>query len=498
MRQLVRGVFPFLSSRSAWNSSEGYGSRMQYVLFLYVILVAATGVCAAAPGDSLTVQEVYLIGHKKTRPRVIFREMTFGQGQRIAVADFREAVHNSYNNLMNTGLFVRADITYDTSQLVAEGRMPVIVNLKETWYIYPVPQFELADRNFNVWWNEQGRSLDRVNIGGKLTYYNFTGQRDRLRLGFTTGYTRSVEASYRFPYLNRAASIGLSTSFSHAQRREQNYLTRNNRQEFYADPDNFVYKRDAVEVALSYRRRIYVTHTVELGWRRASVADTIGRILNPEFFGGGRTSQRYFRLGYAFTNDRRDVRNYPWRGKYVALGIAKDGLGLHGERDGLEVYGDYRRFVSFGKAKRYSLNYSLAGKYSLIRTRQPFLENRAIGFGSNGLIGYQFYVVDGLDMLIWRLGLRRELLQTKLKFGKFVPFENFRIVPLRLLVNVQFNQGVANAPFVDTSNRLNNNLLTGMGAGIDVVLFFDMVAGIQYNRNHLGEGGVYLNLNVGF
>ena len=464
-----------------------------FLLFLFALLSL---VSQAGPGDSLLIQEVHLVGHKKTRPRVVFREMTFGRGDRLAVADFEQEVMRSYNNLMNTGLFVSASIVYDTTQLEPGGRMAVIVNMRETWYIYPVPVFELADRNFNVWWNEQERSLDRVNVGGKLTYYNFTGQRDKLKLEFTTGYTRSLQASYGFPYLNRAGSIGLNVNVNFLRRREQNYLTRANRQEFYADPDNFVYQNAVVQIGLSYRRRIYVSHDVALGWRRSEIADTIGRILNPEFFGGGRTQQKYFRIGYDFTNDRRDVRNYPWRGKYYSFGIAKEGLGVYGERDGLEVHADYRRFVPFGK--HFSLNYGLAGKYSIIRTRQPFLENRAIGFGNNGLIGYQFYVVDGLDMLIWRLGLRRELFKTKLDLGKLVFIDAFRYIPLRMLVNLQFNQGVANAPFVDGSNRLNNRLLTGVGAGIDVILYYDMVGGIQYNRNHLGEGGVYLNFNMAF
>ncbi len=465
-------------------------------LLAILLLLALPLLSRAAPGDTLTVEEVILLGHRKTRPRVVFREMSFGSGDRIAADEFPEEVGRSYNNLMNTGLFTAAELTYDSTDVRNGGRVVVIVTLHETWYIYPVPVFELADRNFNVWWTEQERSLDRVNVGGKLTYYNFTGQRDRLKVGFTTGYTRSLEASYGFPYLNKAGSIGLDVNFGYLRRREQNFLTRDNRQEFYSDPNSFVYRRSNLDLGFSYRRKIYVSHNVNLGWRQSEVADTIGRVMNPDFFGGGRTSQRYFRVAYDYQNDHRDIRNYPWNGEFFSLGIAKEGLGIYGERDGLEIHGDYRRYIPFGK--HYSFNYALAGKYSLIRTRQPFLENRAIGFGNNGLIGYQFYVVDGLDMLIWRVGLRREILKTKIDLGKFVFIDAFRRIPLRALLSVQFNQGIGNAPFVDSSNALNNILLTGVGAGIDVVLYYDMVAGVQYNRNHLGEDGFYLNLNLSF
>ena len=484
----------YYRSRPVVGVARAESMRLFYLLGVLLLPLLAG---AAAPGDSVLVEDVLLIGHKKTRPRVVFREMNFGRGDRVAVADFPEIVGQAYNNLMNTGLFASVTIGYDTLALTGERPLIVSVVMRETWYIYPVPVFELADRNFNVWWTEENRSLDRVNVGGKLTYYNATGRRDRLRVGFTTGYTRALEASYRLPYLNRAGSIGLEVSYSNLRRREQNYLTRMNRQEFYEDPDSFVYRRSQAGVSLTYRRRIFIRHELSVGRRQSRIADTIARVLNPEFYGGGRSGQKYFRIGYDFTNDRRDIRNYPWKGKLLSVGIAKEGLGIYGERDGLEVHGDYSRFVPFGR-QRYSLNYGVSGKYSLIRTRQPFLENRAIGFGNRGLIGYQFYVVDGLDMLIWRIGLRRELFKTKLDLGKLVFIDAFRYVPLRLLFNVQLNQGLANAPFADNSNRLNNTLLTGVGAGIDAVLFYDMVAGLQYNRNHLGEGGVYLNVNLSF
>ena len=468
--------------------------RLFYLLIFIFIGSVASG--AVAPGDSVRVGEVLLVGHKKTRPRVVFREMTFGTGDRVAVADFPLMVAQSYNNLMNTGLFASVRIGYDTLALEGKRELLVTVDMRETWYIYPVPVFSLADRNFNVWWTEQGRSLDRVNVGGKLTYYNFSGQNDRIKLGFTTGYTRSLEAGYSFPYLNRAGSIGLSVEYNSLKRREQNYLTVNNKQEFYADPNAFVYSREGVGVNLNYRRKLYISHNLTMGYRRSTIADTIGRVLNPDFYGGGRTSQRYFRIGYDFQNDRRDVRNYPWKGKYLYLGIYKDGLGIYGERDGLEVYGDWRKYIPLGKY--YSFNYGVTGKYSIIRTRQPFLENRAIGFGSSGIVGYQFYVVDGLDMAIWRAGIRRELWRTKLDLGKLVFIDAFRYIPLRVLLNAQFNQGIANAPFVDGSNRLNNTLLTGVGVGVDVVLYYDMVGGLQYNRNHLGDDGFYFNLNLAF
>ena len=450
----------------------------------------------APPGDSIVIADIHVEGDRRTRSSVVYREMSIRKGMRLSREQFDLELEKSYSTLMNTGLFTRAEISHSDT-LYGPGREVVRVDLRETWYIYPVPTFELADRNFNVWWRDQNRSLERVNVGAGLNYYNFTGRRDRLKAGFTTGYTREVDLGYRLPYVNRAGSIGINLNYSYRRQREQNYLTLDNEQQFYNTDDNdFVYRASAASVAVTYRKALFVSHEFELGYRNSFIADTIARELNPNFFGGGRRSQQFFRAVYTFRDDHRDVRKYPWRGSYFRATVRKEGLGITGERSGLVVDGSYSKFIPLGE--NYSLNFGAGAKYSLIRSRQPFLENRAIGFGDNALVGYQFYVVDGLDMAIWRIGLRRELYQTEIDLGKLAFIPAFRQIPIRVLLSTQWNQGITNAPFAEESNRLNNILLSGAAVGLDVVLYFDMVFGVQYNRNHLGEGGIFLNLNLNF
>ena len=443
--------------------------------------------------DSVLIREIVLEGNRRTRARVIFREMGLKRGARVPSTDLKLRVEQSYNTLMNTGLFASMEIGIDT--LNAE-EVQLVLRIRETWYIFPVPVFELADRNFNVWYNEMNTSLDRINAGAKLSYYNFTGRRDKLRIGFTTGYTREYELSYRHPYINPSGSLGLEVSYRFQRRREQNYVTVGNRQEFFSREDDFVYRNSSADLSLRYRRKLYVSHTAEVGYRNVGIDDTIATVLNPDFFGEGRNSQQYGRLAYFFDDDHRDVRNYPWAGYHFRASVEKDGLGITGERNGLTLGMSYSRFWPL--SEKYSINAGLAGKYSPIRTQQPFLENRAIGFGRNGLVGYQFYVVDGLDMAIWRVGARRELFRTKLDLGKVAFIDAFRYMPIRMLLAVQFNQGFANSPFITEGNPLNNRLLTGMSAGVDVVLYYDMVGSLQYNRNHLGEDGIFLALQLSF
>ncbi|PHI20218.1 hypothetical protein CEQ90_08490 [Lewinellaceae bacterium SD302] len=466
-------------------------SKLYFRLALGLLLSVPAIILAQSSADSIYVEEVLLIGHKRTKPGVIYREMGFGRGDYIAIKDLEEKVAETRANLMNTGLFVDAKIKYEDWQSPG-NRVTFRVEMKETWYIYPVPIFRLADRNFNVWWRDQNRDLDRVNIGAKFTHYNFSGRRDKLRATFQYGYTRKYGGSYRYPYLGKKKNFGVGLGFGISSQREQNYQTVDNQQLFYEDRDNFVYRSWNAFGSLSYRRKLFLTQRLRLEVRRDRVVDSIA-ILNPFFFREGRRSQRYFKLEYEWTNDRRDIRKYPWDGSYLRFRFTKEGLGIFKERDGMTLRGDYRKFTPLGK--KTSLNTSIAVKYSPIRSRQPFLENRAIGFGSDGLVGYQFYVVDGLDMLILRTGLRRELIRSKLTLPKIVFLDAFRSIPFRILVSTQIDQGWAGGPYNEGRNPLANKWLVGGSAGLDLVLYYDMVFGLQYHRNQLGEDVFLLKLD---
>lgn len=445
--------------------------------------------------DTVTISEIVLRGNKRTRRRVIFREMSFGKGARIPADQLAQELAQTYNNLMNTGLFASMEITVPDSWATPETVI-VLIDMRETWYIYPAPTFSLADRNFNVWWRDQNRSLDRINIGGNLNWYNFTGWRDRLKLVYTTGYTQRYQAGYRLPYLDKAGKVGIDLNYGFRRQREQNFQTKNNQQAFYRDENNFVYQSASTRAVLTYRRKLYVSHSLRIGYRSDRIADTIAEVLNPAFFGDGMNAQRYLTLGYGFRLDTRDVRNYPWKGTFLDLSLVKDGLGITGVRNGFTFGMNASRF--FPLSDKLSLNVGVGAKYSLVRSQQPFLENRAIGFGGNSMVGYQFYVVDGLDMAIWRFGVRQQLFDFDVDLGKLVFIDAFRYVPVRLLLAFQFNQGYANAPFAGLGNELNNTLLTGASFGLDVVLFYDMVASAGYYRNHLGEGGTLISFNLSF
>lgn len=445
-----------------------------------------------AQSDIITLVSIDIQGNKQTREPIILRELPFKAGDTVSLSRLPALLKEGRQQLMNTGLFQAVDITYANWE-GSSNSVYLLLAVEENWYIYPVPVFELADRNFNVWWTEQDRSLDRINYGLEFTHQNFSGWNDALEFGAEFGYTRQYALGYERPYLNRAGTIGLAADLSFRQNREVNYITTGNKQIFYNDPDDFIYQRFGTRLGLTFRPRLYARHEWTLGFQRNTVADIIAR-QNRNFFGEGRSEQRYFHLSYRFTLDRRDIRPYPWRGHYFSAEIEKDGLGVFPDRNALTLEANFRRYTPIGK--RMSLGWVVSGKASLIRSAQPYTDNRAIGFGSNSLNGYEFYIIDGLDLFIAKTSLRYRLFSENIYFGKLMPISAFRAMPIKTYIGLSADTGIANDPYTAQQNGLANQWLFGQGISFDVVLYYDKVIRVQYNRNHLGEGGLFFKLDL--
>lgn len=461
--------------------------------FIAAIICLLGVQCAVCQTDTVFIDSILVQGNKHTLTRVILREMPVKKGDLVAVADLSGELKRSRDFLMNTRLFSDVQIQF-TEWEGATNRVQLRVEVNESWFIYPLPYFDLADRSFNVWLNEYDASLQRVNFGVDFTHLNLTGRRDMLSANFTYGFTRIYRLSYSLPYLNRRETLGLRSKVSFARNREFNYLTEDNKQVFFRDDERFIYTRFRASAQLSYRAGILRQHNWELGFHQNRIIPEVANELNPDFFLEQRTFQRYFRLNYQFTYDDRDVRGYPLEGEYVWLELEKDGLGFFSDRNGLTLSADYFTYVPLGR--RLYANLAVQGKYSVLRQQQPYNDNRGIGFGDYDLRGFEYYIVDGPDMLIGRSGLRYRVLSSEINFGKLMPLEAFKRMPFRLYLTADANVGYVNNPFSSGNNAYDNRWLLGGGPGLDLVFFYDMAFRIQYSINQYGETGVFFQFNT--
>lgn len=439
--------------------------------------------------DTITIE-----GNHKTLDEIILRELNFAPGDSFPIGTLDGILESREQLIMNTGLFTSASISFKNWE-GATNKVHLHIKVEEGWYIYPVPVFELADRNFNVWWVEQKRALNRLNFGIEFTHLNLSGRRDNLKLTAKYGYTRQYIVGYRLPFINKSQTIGIAVEAAYAQNREINYATEGNKQAFFKDDDRFLLQRFRVGGGLTWRPGLRIFHGLYLEYQQNRIADIVANELNPNYFGNGQQLQRAFSLTYSFIYDERDVRAYPMRGRAVFATVEKDGIGFFNDRDGLTLTAGYDHYWTL--SNKWSLATQSSAKYSPIRKQQPYNDNRALGFGRNYLHGYEYYIVDGLDMALTRWSLRFELLKREWNLGKIVPIKAMRRMPMRLYLTANSDVAFANDPFRNAAlNPLSNRWLWGKGLGLDFVLYYDKVFRIEYSVNHLREGGLFLHLSL--
>jgi outer membrane protein assembly factor BamA len=452
------------------------------------------GITVLSQDAFVRIDSIFVEGNKKTRLEIVLREMPFRQGDSIPVSNLESRLREAERWLMNTGLFNRVQI-HRINWAEAPNKVHLAVQVEETWYFYPVPLFELADRNFNVWWVDYQRNLERVNYGLDFLYRNATGRSDRLNVSLKQGYSEMLLFQYNLPYLNAGKTLGITLYNLYSRNREINYATIGNKQAFFKLEDDFSVTRFASSATLVYRPALAKYYRLSFGYARNSISSKVLDSVGVDYFLNGGTLQRYFSLGLSYTSDIRDFRPYPMDGKYFWAEIKKDGLGVFKDRNGLTVWADYQEYFPFGQSP-FNLAISAKAKISLIREQQPYNDYRAIGYQRFTLRGYEYYVVDGLDMLLLKSSLRIKLWENQVNFGKIVPISVFRKIPFKFLLTLSSDLGFANDPWNAFSNSFNQRLLWGRGVGLDTVILFNFVLRIEGSMNHLGEKGLFFHFNT--
>jgi len=440
--------------------------------------------------QSLEVLEINITGNKRTKTKIIQREITLEVGDRIAQDELQSILDRSEQNIQNTGLFVKTEV----STSITDNKLSVTFAVSETWYIYPQPIFELADRNFNVWWKEEGRSLDRVNVGLRLIHLNLTGHRDKLKVTLQDGYTKKYEIDYFFPGINKAQTLGFFTNVFFARAREIAYITDENKLLFYDFEEEFQLQRFRANIGLSYRPGFYTFHTFKVLWSDNMISDDIAFNLNTDYFFNNNNRQRHLLFEYNFTYDNRDIKPYPLHGQLFSATIQKDGVGITDDVNALVASFSYQHYISF--TDKISLGLIGAARFNFLRHKQPYTHVSSFGYEENIIHGYELFVVDGLDHGLAKSAMRFELLNKEWNWGKLMFIKQFRQMPFKLYFVVNNDVAFINAPDYDDYGSFNNQLLWGGGVGLHFLVYFDKLIQVEYSINKLGERGLFLSLDL--
>lgn len=438
--------------------------------------------------EKKTVERIIITGNKTTRAFIIYRELIFHEYDTLPAAVLENAMERSRENLLNTSLFNFVTIK---SQEVEPGKVYIVVDVAERWYIFPVPIFEIVERNFNEWW--QNKNFKRTNYGFFLNWENFRGRKENVRLLFRWGYSQRLGFSYIIPYINRRQNDGLAFNIAYSRRHEIAYALNQNKLQYYKDPENIIRREFFSAVKWSHRSGFYKTNSLIAEFHQNKVADTIP-YLNPDYYLPGLAEQKFFSLRYVYKDDHRDIQNYPLKGYFFNFEVVKDGFGMFtSDPDLLWTSFYYKKFFEHSKKwhSAFSAKYKLSGQSPV-----PFFNQEAMGYEGDVLRGYEYYVINGENFLLLKSDIKFTLLEPRVIKVKYIPVEKFRTIPYAFYLNAFADAGYVWDRRFAENNPLSNSWQYSFGAGIDYVTYYDIVFRVDFAINKFAEKGIFIHLTA--
>ena len=451
-----------------------------YVLFFLFSIAFAF----SAKGQ-IVIRSITIKGNNKTKDYIIQRELPFKIGSTVATDSLASLISLAQYQIFNTSLFNEAKVE---SIMVDSTTADVLIHVKERWYLFPLPYFRWVDRNFSQWWNQQNRSLDRVNYGMNFRQSNFSGNNDRLVIGLITGYTHQAILRYQIPFIDKKLQWGVGAGLQYYTQKEINFTTIADKQVFYKS-DKILRDGFRGNANLTYRPNLFERFNLQFGLGEENItSEAFAKAPNllPTFS----KLMRYadFTLGYSKT--KFDYNAYPTKGASTDFSW-------------YQRIADKAPFTSFQFRKILvhpfnQINFIYAESNSQIKflANQNYLDQRLLGYGNLQMSGLEYYIVDGNAASIGKLAFHHKLGTITLRNPVTKKFLQEVKYHFWLKLFTQMGYVYSEKPL--NANKLSNTLLRTAGIGVDIISIYDFVFKIDYSVNQLGDKGLYLHGGINF
>jgi outer membrane protein assembly factor BamA len=444
--------------------------------------------------NHLVLSGYHFIGMEKTRAWYVERELRYAPGDTLMLDGLKEAVINLETDLRRTHLFTRFEvkplIDYDS---VATVRF--FIDVDENWYFYPSLIAELADRNFNVWWKEHRRSLERINLGFSLNHINLTGIQDDLRLNYHFGYTNRFALRYQRPAVSRNTAFGIGGAYYYTEYKETAVTTSGNKLVFVKDQSNILYIKREVSAMAFYKFDKFWNFKLSLHHFNNTFSSEMAAAY-PDFFLRGDSRQKYVQglLTANYASIDHSIR--PSRGWIFTTQLRQTGI------PGSDKFCDFSILqtakTAFMLTSQLRMEMAAAVRKSLTQEKVPYNLYKGIGYTDTNISGYEYYVIDGLDYGYLNNQLRIQIGSGRWTLFRIIKGEPVLRIKLDIDLSLQFNVAYVNDPFYKENNPLVNTFLYSTGFGINFTVNDLVEFNALYSINHLAEKGIYFHTRRAF
>ncbi len=445
--------------------------------FFLVILFLFFVECINA---QLTISTITIEGNKKTKNYIILRELPYHVGDLIVKDSLLYYNTIAQQQIFNTSLFMEVVVTSTSADSL---HCNIKIQLKERWYLFPLPAFKLVDRNFSQWWNEENRSLARINYGINFRQTNFTGNKDNLSISLIGGYTQQAIVRYQFPYFDKKMHYGIGFGVQYFTQKEINTSTFEDKQVFSKTVD-IIQKGDRSYINLFHRPNLYERQNFQIGVGHNEISDS-AFLMQPAFLPNLSTSFSYIDFLYSYSKIKFDYNAYPTNGS------ATEFTAYHRFSDRSDLSSiQFREIVARPLSANNFLLFESNTSFKFLPNHN-YTDAKLMGYGNLQLNGLDYYVIDGNAGTLFRAEWHHALGSFTVK--NLIAKKAIPEVKYRFWLKAFTNLGYVYADRPINNTKLSNTLLRTAGIGLDILSIYDFVLKIDYSLNQLGDKGVYLH-----
>jgi outer membrane protein assembly factor BamA len=453
---------------------------------LFCIFLSVISFLKISAEESVVITDIKIQGHRKTRERVILRELTFQKGDTLLLYAADQRIALSRENLLNTSLFNYVTINQKES---SPGNLEIEIVVEERWYTWPAVILKYEDRNFSAWL--KAGDLSKSLYGVSIDQYNCFGRKENLKLSVLSGYANQFAISYKNIALDRSRKHFIGADVELSRQDEIIIKTVKNEPVTFNNSFRTVFERQKYTINYLFRPLIHDRHNFYFNFIKYNAADTL-IALNPSFLLNGKSKLDCFTLDYVYTKDKRDLKAYPLRGSFFEVLIGQTvSLGTSEKRfSSTVIVPSYYKYLEINDKLHFATGFNFKISFT---NENSFLYSRSLGYIYN-MHGFEYNTIEGQHFFIIKNLFKITLLQPKISELKFIPFRKFNKIHYALYLNIFNDLGYVSDRYKSADNTYSNKFLASAGAGIDLVTYYDRTFRFEYAINGFGKSGFFLHL----
>jgi len=414
------------------------------------------------------VDSIIISGNQKTVPEIILDELEFAKGDTITQELLEASIRHSENKLRLLGLFNFTDIAYS----VNGSSVSVFISLVERWYLWIYPIFELADQNFDTYFFN--RQWERLNYGVSFEKHNVLGRNLLLKAKIRFGYKEQYSIYFSNPGSFRRKSFGYWAGGDFFRKKEIVAGFRDYMPVYESSEPNYLYHQFGVQAGVSYRVFYNSVCKAKLAYHNFYR----NTWCTPDRLNLSENEFSCTEFSIKFEHDTRNNKYFPTSGFFAGAEITQYGIPFTDTYKWInQTVFNAEANVFFQFSQRFFTGIeTMALLHHSKNTSIPLGLYRSLGYETY-LRGADNFVLNSEIYLLCKSSFRYAVFRELYKELNLLKLEQFDKIHYELFLTA----------FADLGYVKNYNIVAGLGAGFELVTYYDRVLSVYYAYNNLTE-----------